>query len=175
MAEYFEVQGLRSQRVAVVSEELGAPLVTYRSSDAAGVMTVDIYSRLDLERPTAPQRFERLFFARLSRPAEGVAAELWSDSRTCPALIGVLASAQDLFAPRFEFGPLHGAPPQGAGVRYALPAPPDGQPVTVRGRARQADGTSAEMSVTSSSGLIAEFGRYATDQLAECWKAEKPF
>ncbi|MGA0545386.1 hypothetical protein ACO2Q1_08935 [Brevundimonas sp. VNH65] len=151
----------------------GVKVASIRSADQDGVWTIDIFSGVDLTRPIRPDRYPLLYSARFRRGNSGL-RDRWADTQTCPALIGVVAGLDAVFAPRFNPGRAYGLPPEGARMPESTPPPLHAQGYTIEGRAVQADGSTAQMSISSNGGAIAAFGKLVETRLANCWAERQP-
>lgn len=146
--------------------------ITYEGSNPSGNWATEVYSRANLSGPTDGERFSRSFFARrysITGSDRVLLAEVTVEE--CPALYGVLVGLEDFVAPRFELPSLQGFPPRGANLAFGVLPPPDSRTYTVRGWARQPDGSPAHMVVTASVGLLADLVGRAEANTASCWTA----
>lgn len=151
----------------------GVKVASIRSADRDGAWTIDIFSGVDLARPIRPNRYPPLYSARFRRGDSGT-RDLWADTQACPALIGVVAGLEAMFTPRFNPGRAYGLPPEGARMPVSTPPPLHAQGYTIEGRALQADGSTAQMSISSNAGAIADFGKLIETRLADCWAERQP-
>lgn len=115
------------------------------------------------------------YAARRSAGAGGTeGATTWASSRDCPALYNTLVWMAALVAPRIEIGGVSPGEAEPTG-RRPLAMTLDGASTTVWGRGTQPDHSlNARVEMSSNGGLIAEFGRAATENLATCWRDEPP-
>lgn len=101
-------------------------------------------------------------------------AESWTTSRDCPALHSTLIWMTVLIAPRIEIAGVSPGEAEPAG-RRPLTMTADGVTTMVWGRGTQPDHSlNAYVEMSSNGGLIADFGRAATDNLESCWTDRKP-
>lgn len=115
-------------------------------------------------RPTRPR-----FVARKIALAPGeAAASEWTNTDECPALMEVVRSYERLEPQRIVVMDLH----------WPVTVPPvvvDGTAWTIWARGSpQADGYSADVTMTSNAGAIEQWGREARDDLASCWTPSEP-
>jgi hypothetical protein len=98
----------------------------------------------------------------------------WTSSRDCPALYNTLVWLTTLVAPRVEIAGVTPSEADPAG-RRPVTIVADGLVTTVWGYGTQPDYVShTRVEITSNGGLIAEFGRAATENLATCWTDAEP-
>lgn len=98
----------------------------------------------------------------------------WTTSRDCPALYNTMVWMSALVAPHIEIPGISPSEAEPAG-RRPLTMTADGVNTTVWGRGTQPDHTvNTRIEMSSNGGLIAEFGRAATENLSSCWSREPP-
>lgn len=139
--------------------------------------TIAVYSFADVSRPLADGRFPRLWIARHSvGNSQGQVDVSWTDSRTCPALMGVLAWMGRLQPPRIEPDGLLMLPEDAEGQPGPLPPSPDGgrASYTIWGTGRDANNEVVTVAFEGQSQLIADFGDAALLRLQPCWREEAP-
>lgn len=142
------------------------------ASNLTAVRTIEVYSAADHDNANDGIRFPRVFAARLSGGADGTI--LYTDSKKCPALYGVLEEMLDQTAVQISLPLLYGVRPEGAGIRTSAVMAPDGDGVTLWGRARQTSREPALVVVQSHGGRLAEVSQYANVALEPCWEREQP-
>lgn len=151
----------------------GAKIASITSADRDGAWIIDIFSGVDLARPERPGRYPPLYSARFRRGLD-YGRDRWTNTNTCPALVGVISALDGVFAPRFNPGHPFGMPPEEGRVPASTPPPLHATRYTIEGRAIQADGSVAQMSISSGAGTIAAFGKMAETRLAHCWPDPPP-
>lgn len=98
----------------------------------------------------------------------------WATSRDCPSLYNTLVWMSVLIAPRIEIAGVSPSEAEPAG-RRPITMTADGLSTTVWGRGTQPDHTlDTRVEMSSNGGLIAAFGRAATENLQPCWRSEQP-
>lgn len=111
---------------------------------------------------------------RAAGPRGGEGQVSWTSSRDCPALYNTLVWMTSLVAPRVEIAGVTPSDFEVAGRRPAIMMA-DGAEVTVWGRGAQPDNAvNTRIEMASNGGLLAEFGRAATENLSRCWRPEQP-
>jgi hypothetical protein len=155
------------------------------SGPVAGYMTVEalterrqqvevfFFANPDIRLPNSRPWIEHVVRRTSGGPGEPGEVS-WTSSRECPALHNTLVWLSSLVAPRIEIAGIapSEAAPEG---RRPISVTADGLDTTVWGRGTQPDHTAfTRVEISSNGGLIAEFGRAATENLAECWRPERP-
>jgi hypothetical protein len=98
----------------------------------------------------------------------------WTSSRDCRALYNTMVWISALVAPRIEIPGVSPSEAEPAG-RRPITITADGVNTTVWGRGTQPDHTlNTRIEMSSNGGLIAQFGRGATENLAPCWRSQVP-
>lgn len=108
------------------------------------------------------------------RTSGSLAQPTWTTSRDCPALSNVMIWMTTLTPPRIEITGVTPSEfaPEG---RRPLTIGRDGVETTVWGAGTQPDHVvNSGVEMRSRAGLIAEFGRAASESLARCWTATRP-
>ncbi len=149
----------------------------YSTTDAltGAWQTVEIFAfpNPDLRLPTGRPTIQ--YVARRSSGEAGQAGTTtWTRSSDCPALYNTLVWMTVLVAPRIEIAGVSPNEAEPAG-RRPVTVSTDGLTTTVWGRGTQPDHTAnTRLEMSSNGGLIADFGRAATDNLSQCWRSEEP-
>ena len=122
------------------------------------------------------------WISHVARRVSGASADdpgvvTWARSETCPALHNSLVWMTNLISPRIE---ISGITPRTVGAEGVDGVRPtrmiaDGQQVTIWGRGAQPDNTVfSRVEMSSNGGMIADFAKAATENMAECWTGEAP-
>lgn len=101
-------------------------------------------------------------------------ATSWTTSRDCPSLYNTLVWMSVLVAPRIEIAGVSPSEAEPAG-RRPITVMADGLSTTAWGRGTQPDHTlDTRVEISSNGGLIAAFGRAASENLKPCWQSGQP-
>lgn len=158
----FEVGGYSYQEGSVLRGEASTRRVDFFSWPSRGPVTGQAVGQVPLART-------------YTLSGDGKRTNLlWTDGETCPQLYGVMSDFNTLATPRLQAPNFLGSLPSGARMRIAPPVSPEARVYTVRGRAAQADGAFAYVTIEAYGGLIAEWVIFARDQLQECWREGSP-
>ena len=137
----------------------------FSRTDGARAFTARVYSRSLMDRSPDGIRAPREYL--LGTRING--AEVWRNSRECPQIIGVLMDFERMLPAAFSLPPLFGYPPQGNNARPIAAPPPDAPGYSAWGPARQAEGSTAYLSVSAGSGPLAETIDRAEEILEPCF------
>lgn len=163
-----QAQSTMGDRLTVDASDIHAParsrFVGGYAVDGGGLWVVEFFDTLvEGGAPT--------FTAR--RALDGLQRQEHVEVKTaqeCPAIAGVLEALNNLATPQIRVanlrravGPLPMAQrPQGPETNAPY--------YTIWGRSMQADGSFAESKFSANTGPIADFARFADEQLASCWR-----
>jgi hypothetical protein len=142
-----------------------------RDSGSGTHENVDIFVKVrrDLRLPDGSPWIE--FIARRqSATPNGDETTTWAHSEDCPALRNTLIWLTTLVAPRIEIPGI--TPNEGAPIgRRPITVMEDGLQTLVWGRGTQPDHVAnTRVEIESNGGLIAQFGRAASENLVGCWR-----
>lgn len=143
----------------------------FSRSDALlpGMTTVEVFTFFDKSRPYPDGRPSAYWVLRKLHQQRRAPADVqWSDSRSCPLIVGVLGRLSSLATPPIAVAGVHPFDP--------LPTPPPGDTgASVWSKdSRQPDGASAQVRVNAGGGLIAAFVSDALRSLQPCWRDAPP-
>jgi len=158
----FEVGGFSYQEGSVLRGEASTRRVDFFSWPRRGSVTSQTVDQIPLARSYT-----------LSGDGERTNMQ-WANGETCPQLYGVMADFNTLATPRLQAPNFLGSLPSGARMRVAPPVSTEARVYSIWGRAAQADGAFARVTIEAYGGLIAEWVVFARDQLQECWRDGSP-
>lgn len=145
------------------------------SEDDGARRIVEIFSLPDYKNETVDGLFPRLRFAKLTPSGSVVSTDIqWADARACPQIINVLIDLDGLTLPRFRFPNLLGSPPLDRAAKPPLVPPIHGPTFSIWGVTRQPDGAFADVVVSASVGLAADWAAISDERLRGCWRREQP-
>jgi hypothetical protein len=165
VVELAQSQAFAGRRTAALySVEMGGG-----SWDLISVFSQPFGRALALE-PDAPRRW-------VARRQSGRGSEFsthvrWADSRTCPALEGVLWSLSRLEIASIDIPGI--TPPKPLVGVAPVPLTADGPVFAVWGAGLQPSGAPMTVSASGVGGELNAWGRFAERALAECWSEEQP-
>lgn len=139
-------------------------------SNAQEIVEIFIRPRQEVRLPNGSPWIE--FVARRTVIGGSGEETTWADSETCPALRNTLIWLTTLVAPRIEIPGISPSENSAEG-RRPQSVVEDGLQTLVWGRGTQPDHiANTRVEIESNGGLVAQFGRAARDNLAECWRSQ---
>lgn len=159
------------------SEDLNGPVAGYTTIEALSErwqrVEIFFFANSDVHHPDGRPWIEHVA-RRTSGGPDEPGEVTWASSRECPALYNTLVWLSSLVAPRIEIAGVSPGEAASEG-RRPISVTADGLDTTVWGRGTQPDHTAfTRVEISSNGGLIAQFGRAATENLAACWRPEQP-
>lgn len=128
------------------------------------------FGRAIVFEPDAPRRW--VARRQSGRGSEFSAHTRWADSKSCPALAGVLWSLSRLEIASIDVPGITPLRPS-AGVE-PLPLPVDGPVFSLWGSGMQPSGAPMSISATGIGGELDTWGRSAERELSGCWSEQEP-
>ncbi len=126
-----------------------------------------------LSEPSKDGATNAWFALRDERSGGEEAGRVWLKGADCPALYGVLDWLSEIVIPSVWTG-VRELPAPSVFMRPLPSREVHGSRHTIEGYGWTPDADSARVTMSSSAGLLAQWGTTAKDQLRPCWSAEQP-